>query len=298
VPLNLSRTTELCRQSAMLLMLPHNAVAVLLCAVGAGVMLAAAAVTPCQIVTIFGLKTSDCERLGLTSVPVDLDADVKVMRLSDNRIATLRDGAFSVYSTLQELRVARNRIVVVSPDAFRGLRNLQIVDLSGNRLAVVRADFMRHLSSVRSLSFAFNPLLAVEPTALRPLTRLERVSFAGGRLTRLDARLYAGATRLTDIDVSGNRLTGLPAEMRPHLPPALRVLRFYGNPWRCDCRLRWLRRWTAQRPTVSWDFGSNTPTCAAPPLLRSVSWKHLDVDQFACPSSILINSSTSVHVYI
>lgn len=269
-------------------------IAVLICAIGDDVVLAAA--TPCQVVTIFGLKTSDCERLGLTSVPLDLDTDVKVMRLADNRIATLRDSAFSVYLTLQELYLARNRIVVVSQNAFRGLPNLQIIDLSGNRLTTVRADFLRHLTSVRSLSFAINPITFVDPTALRPLARLERVSFAGGRLTRLDAHLFAEATRLTEIDVSGNQLTRLPADMQQHLPTTLRVFRFYGNPWSCDCRLRWLRRWTATRPTVSWDFARNTPSCAAPPLLRSVSWRHLDVDQFACPSSVILNSSTSVQV--
>jgi len=136
-------------------MLLVSLVAVLMITVGDddGVL---AATTPCQVVTIFSLKTSDCERLGLTSVPVDLNSDVKVMRLANNRIATLRDDALSVYSTLQELYLARNRIVVVSQNAFRGLPNLQIVDLSGNRLTVIRAEFLRHLTSVRSLSFASN----------------------------------------------------------------------------------------------------------------------------------------------
>jgi len=270
-------------------------VAVVMSAIGdgGGVL---ATTTPCQVVTIFSLKTSDCERLGLTSIPLDLDIDVKVMRLADNRIATLRDNAFAVYSSLQELYLARNRIVVISQNAFRGLRNLQIVDLSGNRLTVIRADFLRHLNSVRSLIFASNPLIVVEPTALRPLARLERVSFAGGRLTRLDGHVFVDATRLTEIDLSGNRLTSLPADMQHYLPSALRIFRFYGNPWTCDCRLRWLRRWTATRSTVNWNFARNTPTCAAPPLLRSVSWIHLHVDQFACPSSVLVNSSTSVQV--
>jgi len=265
-------------------------VAVLLCVVRSAVA------TPCQVVAIFGLKTSDCERLGLTSVPVDLDADVKVMRLANNRIATLRDNAFSVYASVQQLHLARNRIVDVSRDAFHGLRNLQIVDLSGNRLTAVRASFLRHLTSVRWLSFATNPLVVVEASALRSLVNLERVSFAGGRLTTLDAQLFTLTSRLADIDVSGNQLSSLPADMLAHLPSALRVFRFYGNPWTCDCRLRWLRRWTVTRTGVSWDFARNTPTCAGPPLLRSVHWRHLHVDQFACPSSVLLNSSTSVRV--
>lgn len=38
---------------------------------------------------------------------------------------------------------------------------------------------------------------------------------------------------------------------------------------------------------INWDFASNTPTCAAPALIRGVAWRHLTADQFACPTRIV-----------
>ena len=95
--------------------------------------------------------------------------------------------------------------------------------------------------------------------------------------------------------------------MERSLPPSLSVLRLYGNPWRCDCRLRWLRRLLPNVPTssssdssivprINWHFGDNTPKCTTPELMRDIQWRHLTVDQFACPSQIVTNSTTSVEL--
>jgi len=109
---------------------------------------------------------------------------------------------------------------------------------------------------------------------------------------------FSSLERLSALNLVNNELRTLDSAMRSTLPSTLRVVRLYRNPWTCNCRLRWLRRWivSSDDAVINWDFASNTPTCAAPPLLRSVSWKHLDVDQFACPSSVIVNSSTSVQV--
>jgi len=52
--------------------------------------------------------------------------------------------------------------------------------------------------------------------------------------------------RLSALNLVNNELRGLAAAMRPSLPSTLRVLRLYRNPWTCDCRLRWLRRWVVR----------------------------------------------------
>ena len=104
---------------------------------------------------------------------------------------------------------------------------------------------------------------------------------------------FSSLTRLSALNLVNNELRTVDSAMRSTLASTLRVVRLYRNPWTCDCRLRWLRRWvvssSSSSTTINWDFASNTPTCAAPALLRGVAWRHLNADQFACPSLSLIH---------
>lgn len=114
---------------------------------------------------------------------------------------------------------------------------------------------------------------------------------------------FSGLERLSALNLVNNELRTVDSAMQSTLPSTLRVLRLYRNPWTCNCRLRWLRRWLVSPVTrtsstvdvadltVNWDFASNTPTCAAPALIRGVAWRHLTPDQFACPSRIVAVSA-------
>jgi len=69
---------------------------------------------------------------------------------------------------------------------------------------------------------------------------------------------------------------------------------------------RWVRRMlnisdmesTPAEKKINWDFGANTPACATPDLLRTVQWKHLKPDQFACASQIVSNATTSIELKV
>jgi hypothetical protein len=260
----------------------------------------------CQTATIFGLKTADCHGLGLEELPKRLDRDVKVLKFGENRLSELVTDQFLNYPTVQEIYLIRNRITSVAAGAFRGLLSLQKLDLEANQINVVRYDFLSDIRSVRVLNFRYNPIVSVEPGAFANLANLEEISLERCRITSLNSRTFEGLDRLVEINIADNDLAMLPAEMERHLPVGLRVFRFYRNPWQCDCHLRWLRVWTTSRSDpvmgsgvggrVNWDFARNTPTCSGPRLLRGVSWKLLDADQFACPAQIVVNSSTSIQV--
>ena len=126
-----------------------------------------------------------------------------------------------------------------------------------------------------------------------------QVNFEDCWLEYVNPVAFSGLERLSALNLVNNELRTLNAEMQATLPSTLRILRLYRNPWTCNCRLRWLRRWlvspvthagsaaNAVDTTINWDFASNTPTCAAPALIRSVAWRHLTPDQFACPSRII-----------
>jgi len=132
-----------------------------------------------------------------------------------------------------------------------------------------------------------------------PYVMCWQINFEDCWLEYISPGAFSGLERLSSLNLVNNELRSLESSMRATLPPSLRVLRLYRNPWTCNCRLRWLRRWLASpvtrtdadHITINWDFASNTPTCSAPALIRGVAWRHLTADQFACPSRIITVSS-------
>lgn len=116
----------------------------------------------CQTATIFGLKTADCQGLGLDELPRGLDRDLKVLKFAENRLPALVADHFRSYPTLQEIYVARNRIASIEAGAFRGILNLQKLDLEANQLAAIRYDFLADARSVRVLNFRYNPIVDIE----------------------------------------------------------------------------------------------------------------------------------------
>lgn len=77
------------------------------------------------------------------------------------------------------------------------------------------------------------------------------------------------------------------------LPSTLTVLRFFENPWNCDCHLRWLLNYCqSNRGALSWKFGQRIPTCNDPDLIKGVGWTSLNTSSFACAPTILSHSET------
>ena len=242
----------------------------------------------CHVVTIFGLKTADCNKQNSKTVPRSLDRDLQVLRFDENRLSYLGHEEFNPYHNLQEIYLARNRIEIVTPSAFQGLYSLQILDLEGNQLSVVPTSAFEPIRSLRMLSLKSNPIRRLDEISLAGLRNVEELNFENCWLESVHPRVFDGLAKLVEVNLVNNELRSLGAEMEFALPASLNVLRLYRNPWKCDCRLRWLRRWsTSSSTTVNWDFASNTPTCAAPELIRGVAWKHLAPEQFACPSRIV-----------
>lgn len=109
------------------------------------------------------------------------------------------------------------------------------------------------------------------------------------RLVQVDRRGFAGCRHLVDLSIADNNLSQLNPATVEYLPApsVLRRLRVDGNPWLCDCRLRWLHERIQAVATVESRAGRQEPVCTAPYLLRSIQWRHLSPQQFACPSRII-----------
>jgi Leucine rich repeat len=81
----------------------------------------------CHVSNIRGERTADCSRRNLVEVPVASVADVRELRLADNRITSLGPDCFRSYgAALLKLSVARNDIDTIDDLAFRGLVRIKV----------------------------------------------------------------------------------------------------------------------------------------------------------------------------
>lgn len=148
-----------------------------------------------------------------------------------------------------------------------------------------------HLSALRIISFRGNAIVHVDAYSFVDLPLIESIDLTGCRLAEVDRRGFAGCRHLADLSLAGNNLSQLSPATAEYLPApsVLRRLRVDGNPWRCDCRLRWLHDRVEAAATAEFRAERHDPVCEAPYLLRDVQWRHLLQEQFACPSRIVID---------
>lgn len=92
--------------------------------------------------------------------------------------------------------------------------------------------------------------------------------------------------QLSHLRLGGNQLT----EVQPQVMATLTRLHgveLHGNPWLCDCRLRFVREWLHQHNIPS----PVAATCASPSRVRGRAIIDLQIDDFACPPQVAPNGA-------
>ncbi|XP_074070714.1 trophoblast glycoprotein-like [Macrotis lagotis] len=196
-------------------------------------------------------------------------------------------------ANLTSLRLNQDNIQVVEDGAFWGLPRLAWLDLSHNPLGSLGAAAFRALPALRvlRLNAAARGLGAQLDAALRGLAALRRLELRANELGRLPPAALELA-RLELLDAQGNALTGLaPAEVRALRgeargaaptaagPGGLR-LRLAQNPLLCDCGARPLLALLLRSPWQVPD--ASGLLCAAPPALRGAPLLALNLSGLSC----------------
>ncbi|KAL5110067.1 Leucine-rich repeat transmembrane protein FLRT1 [Taenia crassiceps] len=181
------------------------------------------------------------------------------------------------------LTINHQSIEVLDRRQLEHLPNLTYLDLDSNGLSVIRRDAFLPVPNLRELSLRFNNLtLAVDsfhPNALTSANTLEALNLMRNPIGRVPAHYFypmrnklrslvlAGASpdfyistealeglfKLEVLDISYNNIETLPNTFNGLFTTMqLKQLFLFGNPWRCDCTLRWLREWMDRHNTTQY----------------------------------------------
>ncbi|XP_075908346.1 immunoglobulin superfamily member 10-like, partial [Petromyzon marinus] len=220
--------------------------------------------------TCYHREEVHCTFRYLSAVPAGLPRDALRINMGYNSLTALDEGSFAGLAKLEILMLHGNEMRLLPDNVFGQLRALQVLKLSYNKLRSLRRPALRGLRSLERLHLDRNLLERLDPDAFAGLTSLRLLQLEGNRLRSLHADAFATAfvargavvSTLAHLSLADNRLRSLPPSLLASMP-ALESLSLQGNPWACDCALRPLREWAAERaagerravgPSRRWDL--------------------------------------------
>uniref|UniRef100_A0A3P8TET4 Ig-like domain-containing protein n=1 Tax=Amphiprion percula TaxID=161767 RepID=A0A3P8TET4_AMPPE len=163
--------------------------------------------------------------------------------------------------TLQLLSVERNLLEQL-PEGLEGVGSLQVLQLSFNRISTLRPEDLSHLNQLKELDLKHNLITSLHPQMFQGLVQLKVLDLSFNMLTSLNPLMYFTLRNIgVDVGLGGNR-------------------------WKCDCRMRSLRRqmaYDSSRGLQIWKM-----VCAFPSALSGRDLLQLEEDDLNCFSTEII----------
>ncbi|XP_063167507.1 adhesion G protein-coupled receptor A2 [Candoia aspera] len=123
------------------------------------------------------------EELREPPAPRLLPNDTVTLLLSNNKIASLKNGTFFGLHALEKLDLKNNLISTIQPGAFLGLQDLRRLDLSNNRIGCLNVGLFQGLASLIRLNISGNIFSTLQSGVFDELLSLKVLDFATEYLT-------------------------------------------------------------------------------------------------------------------
>ncbi|KAI1882237.1 hypothetical protein AGOR_G00248620 [Albula goreensis] len=176
--------------------------------------------------------------------------------LTSNHLMRLEESSFVGLSLLDELHVGNNRISFIADGAFRGLSHLQTLDLKNNEISWTIEDMNGPFSA---------------------LDKLRKLFLQGNRIRSVTKKSFSGLDTLEHLDLSNNAIMSIQGNAFSQIKQ-LQELHLNTSSLLCDCQLKWLPQWVAEREFVPFINAS----CAHPLMLKGKSVFSVSQEDFVC----------------
>ena len=197
--------------------------------------------------------------------------------LDGNMIERIEYDSFLYQKHLETLHLHKNSLTEIPVGAITYLTKLQYLDLDNNPIRMVSAHAFSGMKHLKSIKLSYMDLLeSIDSMAFSNLPALTGLYLHNNpNLIEIAHDAFLSTPKLSTLQLHYNALEYMDKRLIPW--DQMLKLTIHGNPWRCDCNLKWIAE-TLQ----SVSFIQHSPKCAGPRWLKNSLMTELSTEEFLC----------------
>jgi Leucine-rich repeat (LRR) protein len=129
-----------------------------------------------------------------------------IIDLSYCNIIEIKKDAFPILNATI-LKLDNNKITKIEDGAFNNLINLKELYLNNNNITKIEVGIFNEFSNLEKLDLSNNHITKIDPKSLSNLSYLEELNLSTNQITTLTKNEFYGLNSLKNLDLSNNKIT-------------------------------------------------------------------------------------------